>query len=447
MAQPVIMPRQGQSVESCILTRWYKQKGEEVQEGDILFSFETDKAAFDQEAPSSGILLEKFYGEGDEVPVLANVAVIGARGENVEQFRNAIAAGDTLQVEEPQKQEEESSETEESGTSPAPDIEPEEKTFSGRISPRARKLAEQFRVDILDLKGTGPGGRIVEADVRMALERRGHLTPLSKRKAAGLQAKTLEDVEAKQQLVMAGVPETPPEDAEDIPLSPIRKIIAENTWYSLQHSAQLTHHTSAGAERILGIRQVVKPLAGEHKLPDITLNDLVSFAVIRTLKHHPGLNAHFLGPAIRHFHQVHLGIAVHTERGLMVPAVKNASALTVKELSTQIAELAEACRSGAVNPDLLIPAAATFTITNLGTFGIEAFTPVLNLPQVAILGVGTIRYEPVPGSEEAFRFQPTIGLSLTYDHRAVDGAPASIFLQDLVREIENLEPEIPEVNL
>jgi len=168
---------------------------------------------------------------------------------------------------------------------------------------------------------------------------------------------------------------------------------------------------------------------------------MVCWCVIRALKKFPEANSHFLGDTIRTFNRIHLGIAVDTQRGLMVPTVKNADSLNLKELSLQIKEVAEACRIGKINPELIQSASASFTVSNLGSYGVEMFTPVINLPQAAILGVCTIINRPADLGNNTFGFVPYMGLSLTYDHRAIDGGPATLFLKEIKKEIENFKVE------
>jgi len=172
---------------------------------------------------------------------------------------------------------------------------------------------------------------------------------------------------------------------------------------------------------------------------NVTINDLVCYAVTRALKKHPLANSHFLGDTLRVFNKVHLGIAVDTERGLMVPAVRNADDLNIQQLAGQLKSVAETCKKGNINPELLSSEAASFSVSNLGSYGVELFTPVINLPQVAILGVNTIINRPADLGNGVYGFVPYIGLSLTYDHRALDGAPASALLRDIRLEIENLD--------
>ncbi len=457
MAEAVIMPRQGQSVETCVITQWHKNVGDPVEVGDLLFSYETDKAAFDEEAKVAGTLLARLYEEGDEVPVLKIVAVIGEKGEDISAILEE-AGKEGGEATEPSDGGEETPPPprKETPHAPAETVPAAPPVGTGgkpsAISPRARKLAEERGVDIASLTGTGPHGRIIERDVKKAIEERPRLTPLAKEK---MEKDHLvpppEKVAARERITASDLvpPETVPPAAgayRDVPLSRLRRLIADGMFRSLRESAQLTHHTSADARKMLALRKRVKPLAKAGKMPDITLNDMVSYAVIRALVKHPEINGHFLGDKVRLFNQVHLGFAVDTERGLLVPVVRDASLLTLEGLSIRMKELAAACQSGSINPDLLAAENASFTVSNLGAFGIEYFTPVLNIPQIGILGVNTITLRPWQNDDGTVAFIPRIGLSLTYDHRAIDGAPASRFLQTLCREIENLDPQLEGLN-
>ena len=456
MALAVIMPRQGQSVESCILTEWYKSEGEEVKKGDLLFAYETDKAAFEEEAPEDGLLLARFFDAGDEVPVLHNVAVIGAEGDAVDEFRpqgnQQLSPQDLSQ----QDIESNGSTEEMKSLSPEPLAAVSAAQSNGRstISPRARKLACKKRVVLDQLRGSGPGGRIIERDVLEAIRQGKRLTPLAQKKmeAEGLTvpAGSNEDsgrykagdlVERDQNA--AGLAGTEGLGAyTDAPLSNVRKIIAGAMLRSLQNSAQLTHHLSANVTGMLELRRQVKARQKEGYPHNITLNDMVCYAVIRSLLLHPGANAHFLGDSIRQFSQVNLGLAVDTDRGLMVPALLNADRLSLPGLSTSLKEMAESAKQGSISPDVLLPEAASFTVSNLGNYGVEMFTPVINLPQAAILGVNTIIQRPAVLPDGNFGFQPFMGLSLTYDHRALDGGPATLFLAEIKNQIESLNSDL-----
>jgi pyruvate dehydrogenase E2 component (dihydrolipoamide acetyltransferase) len=408
MAIAVIMPKQGQSVETCIITKWFKNKGENVSVGDILFSYETDKAAFDLESPADGILLDVFFSEGAEVPVLVNVAVLGKSGEETVSYNPdqtaSKAATASIASEAPEAV---------AAVNALKAVDADNKTsIDGkiRISPRAKRMAEDKSLDFTNIQGSGPNGRIIASDIEKVLSGG----------AAGLKSVQISGAEYTEQ-----------------PLSNVRKLIAKAMHASLQNSAQLTHHMSADVRHLLEARQLIKSkLTNDKNQQDITLNDMVCWCVIRALEKFPEANSHFLDDRIKTFHKVHLGLAVDTPRGLMVPSVKNASEMDLVKLSGELKSVAEACKKGSISPELIQSTSATFTVSNLGNYGVEMFTPVINLPQAAILGVCTIINRPANIGSNIFGFVPYIGLSLTYDHRAIDGGPATLFLKEIKEQIE-----------
>lgn len=422
MATPVIMPRQGQSVETCILTSFYKSPGDDVKKGDLLFAYETDKASFEEEAPEDGIFLGAFYEEGDEIPVLETVCVLGRKGEDISSFAPSGAGASDVENEEAQE------------TSPQPkgetqsrheEVKPQDSSDKLRISPRARKRALKNHVPLEKLSGSGPNGRIIDRDVCAWLEQK---------EMAGQSA--MKEPEEKEVASAVESSLSSSGDFEEEPLSHIRKIIAHSMHRSLQESAQLTHHLSADARKLLSARKKAK----ENNL-DMTINDFICFSVARVLKRFPRVNAHLNGETLRKFNKVHLGLAVDTERGLMVPAVRDADDFNVQGLAVRMRELAQKCRKGNVDPELLAPESASFTVSNLGNYGVEMFTPVLNLPQVAILGVNTIIHRPEMQDDGTIAIVPVIGLSLTYNHQTLDGGEATRFLKEVADELKRLDPE------
>ncbi len=418
MASPVVLPRQGQSVESCIITQWFKKVGDTVAEGDNLFSYETDKASFEETAKESGTLLAIFFQEDDDVPVLTNVAVIGQPGEDPSPFApdgaGAPAAAPAEAAPAPV------AEAPVAAAAPAaPAVQAPAQAVQG-VSPRARATAERLGINLAAAVPTGPNGRVIERDVFAARDAQPAAQPAA---AAAAPAAT-------------AAPAVPgARTYTETKLSNIRRVIAKTMHESLSSMAQLTHNTSFDATQVLALRAQFKASPEELGLNKVTINDLILFAVSRTLLRHPDLNAHFLGDKIRHYDHVHLGVAVDTPRGLLVPSLYDADTRSLLGISNASKELITAAQSGSINPDLLTE--GTFTVTNLGSYGIESFTPIINPPQVAILGVdGTIeRVRTVNGQITTYQ---AMGLSLTYDHRAVDGAPASRFLKDLVIALENI---------
>ena len=442
MAEIIIMPKQGQSVESCIITE-IKKKGDVVKKGDILFSYETDKASFEEEAPADGVVLEIFCDEGDEVPVLENVMVIGQPGEK------APLTPQTDSTPTPQKGDLEVQQSVIIEVQVPNVVTSNPPRGAGGLSPRAKNLAAAEAIDASQLTGSGPNGRVIEKDVKVALENRPKLTPLAKKIAveAGVQPQGAGSGlagMAKSTDLTSPVNAVYGVDYEDKKLSNMRKLIAKAMHTSLQNSAQLTHHLGADARNIQNLRKKAKAAFEAGTLSaNLTINDFVCFAVVKALKKFPNVNSHFLGESMRLFSKVHLGLAVDTERGLMVPAVRNADDLSIIGLSNQLKEVANACKKGAIDPELLAAESATFTVSNLGNYGVEIFTPVINLPQSAILGVNTIVPRPKDLGDGVYGFVPYIGLSLTYDHRALDGGEATRFLKQIAIEIETLEVEIP----
>ena len=441
------MPKQGQSVESCIVTEFKKKPGDKVAVGDVLFSYETDKASFEEEAKVAGTVLAVFFQDNDEIPCLTNVMVIGNEGESFAEFAPGNAAAPA-----PAPAEAAPAAKAEAAPAAAPAAEAPAAaaaTPGAPASPRARKLASEKCVNLDQVAGSGPYGRIIERDVQVAAVK---LTGLAKAKMAegGLAAPaegtglagTVKGSDLKvwkaNHTDIAGEGE----EFTVTKMSNMRKLIAKSMYNSLQNSAQLTHMLGADARRIQALRKKAKKALEEGRIDaNITINDFVCFAVIKALKQFPNLNSHCLGDAMRLFKSVNLGCAVDTERGLMVPAILHADDLNIVGLSKALKKVAEDCKKGSCNPDLLNSEAASFTVSNLGGFGVEYFTPIINVPQSAILGVGTITLRPKDLGAGVVGFVPYMGLSLTYDHRAVDGGEATRFLKQVATEIENLEVE------
>ena len=410
MAKAVIMPKAGITVESCIIGTWEKKVGDSVKVGDILFTYETDKANLECESTEEGTLLEIFYQDGDEVPCLMNVCAVGNPGEDCSALRPGDASLEEVKEDASEKTSE--APTEAPVVTVASEI--QDTGSKNAISPRARKLAERAGVDASMATPTGPSGRVIERDVR----------ELMNNPKAVVEAQAPVSVAAP----CAG------EEYTDVKFSGIRRAISKSMHTSLSTMAQLTHTTSFDATQILAYRKQLK--ASEGECAGITLGDIILYAVSRTLLNHPDLNAHMLDDNnIRLFHNVNLGVAVDTPRGLMVPTIFNADKMSLLEISKAVKELAAQCRDGNISPDKL--SGGTFTVSNLGSMGVESFTPVINPPQTGILGVcGTV--DRVRKAQDgSFTVYPAMGLSLTYDHRAVDGTPAARFQKELGYNLEN----------
>lgn len=426
LANPVIMPRQGQSVESCIITTWHKKVGDTVNEGDVLFSYETDKSAFDEKSLFSGTLLKILFEEGDVVPCLETVCFIGEAGEDVSSLGAPAAA------------EKKESAPEEKAAEPATAAAPaaasaataEVSAEGGRvkISPRAKNLALKTGVDMTAVGATGPHGRIIERDINAALDRGavGTVAAVEDFLAGKIAApeKAAEEAAANAAANIAA-------EYEEVPMSGVRRAIARSMHASLSEMAQLTLNASFDATALMEYRKALKAGAEDMGLGKISINDMVMYAVSRVLPDFPQINATLTDNTMRLYKHANIGLAVDTDRGLLVPTIFAADTMSLAKIAAADKAAAAKARDASLTPDEM--SGGSFTVTNLGSLGIESFTPVINPPQVAILGVcATVNRLRADGS-----VYPAMGLSLTFDHRAVDGAPAAKFLKALCTALEN----------
>ncbi len=482
MATEVIMPKLGQTMEEGTIVEWLKQEGEPVQRGEVLFTTESDKATLEVESPAKGFLRRILVSSGQTVPVLTVVALIArTAGED-------ISAYDSLPPRRGKGRGWGSAEA----TAPEPETGKETQPPTGRIfaSPRARKLAREKGIDLALVTGTGPNGRIAERDVVAYLEAPAgaglptvppKATPVAHRLAeqAGLDLRTVRgrgpdgritkaDVEQALRLrsgqalavtPAAAVPSppappVPPAPAEaveavaEVPMSGVRAIIAQRMHESHQTTAPVTLTTEADATAFVALRERLKASLADGLGFNLGYNDLLIKLVARALREFPYMNARLeydsLPPhrekgqgwgagVIRHLRGVHVALAVDTERGLLVPVIRDADRKGLAEIARELRALVERAQSGQALPDEL--SGSTFTITNLGVYEIDAFTPIINLPETAILGVGRIKARPAVVDGEICVRQ-VMWLSLTFDHRLVDGAPAARFLRRIKQLVE-----------
>jgi pyruvate dehydrogenase E2 component (dihydrolipoamide acetyltransferase) len=466
------MPKLGNSVESSIIVNWRKRLGDVVKEGEALLEVETDKATVEVESQANGTLLAIFFEAGADVAVMTPIAAIGQPGEDY----SALLPGGVGTPQSEASHWDEVSATPSATTNGAADVRtpfmasisptsdilppfiasssptPDTPPADIRVSPRARSLATRKGVALAGISGTGPGGRIIERDIQAFLARQLKLTPVAERMVAQGGFAIPEGVDPGKKITTRDLvpsvvgaqyiaplqPITSPQtmEATVIPMKGIRRTIATRMLASLQTTAQLTLNAYADARALKALRERLKTSDEALGLRGVTINDLVLYATAKALARFPDLNAHLKDDAIHQYPAVHLGFAVDTPRGLIVPVIKNAQVRTLRDLSAEAARLAKACQDGSIKPDDLD--GGTFTVSNLGGLGIDTFTPVLNPPQVAILGVGGIALRPVEVDDDV-KFIPHIPLSLTIDHRAVDGAPGARFLQALGRNLANVD--------
>ena len=432
MAKLVVMPKLGLTMTEDLVSRWLKAEGDAVKEGEPLFEVETDKLTNTIEATASGTLLKILAKEGDTLPCLAGVAVIGKPNEDISELVPGAAP---------------------KAEAPAPAAAPAApaKAPGGRVvaSPAAKKLAKELGLDIALVPGTGPGGRITEEDGKKfkaapppppeppkpAPEPGPKASPLAAKAAAEL-GMDLKDVPHKGGRILAAdilaavsapaAQEGPREEVKR--MNGMRKAIARNMQNSHMTSPTVTFNLGCDVTELAKLRARLK--AEDIK---VSYTDILVKLVAVALREFPLLNCSVDGDNIIYKNYVNMGVAVALDNGLVVPNVRDADKKGLREISAEVKELANLARTGGLPMDHL--SGGTFTITNLGMYGIESFSPIINQPEVAILGVNTIVEKPVVIDGEIC-VRPILNLSLTADHRVVDGSVAAQFLQRVKKLIE-----------
>ncbi len=453
MTEDLFIPKLGQTVDEVVLINWLVNDGDKVDFGDPVLEVETDKAIFNVEANAKGYIHLGHHKLQETVPVLTVVATIGKKDETFSPSSDILVETEGP-VEQPEITQEELSEK--------ASIEPPVQKRRQKIfaSPRARKLAGEEGADLSKIKPTGGEGvRIVEGDVLAYLDQKPKVTPVAAAFAremgfdiSGLQGSgpkgmvNRSDVEKAIQRRMAGgvsamKPEMPEIKYADVnirekkPISGVRRIIFDRMAASDQLTARVTLVTEVDATELVKLRESLKTKKADAWGFAPGYNELIGLIVARKLNEYPYMNARLSqdGTQIEYLENVNLGFAVDTERGLMVPVVKDVDHLDLHDFGQQFRQLVKAARNGKIDPANLI--GGTFTITNLGTYDVDAFTPVINLPELAILGIGLIKEKVVPIDGEV-GIRKMMTLSLVFDHRLVDGAPAAAFLQKIKERIE-----------
>ena len=400
MATVITLPQKGLTEESSVIAELYVKEGDAVVAGAPLFAIETGKATFDVESEVSGTVLGIFVSVGDDVRIKAPVMVIGEPGEAFERPESSAPASAPAAA------------PAVSAPAAAPTAAPVRAEGAPCFaSPRAKAAAERAGVDWRDAAATGPEGRVIEKDI------------------AALAAGGKKGIVAKA----AAAAETA--EFEIVKNSGIRRVIAQNMHDSLATMAQLSFTAYFDATELFEYREMVKAQGEKLGYPNISINDMILFAVSRTVLDYPLFNAHFSDKETKIFHRVHLGVATNTERGLMVPTLFNADLKSLNMISREAKELSRACRENTITPDQL--SGGTITVTNIGNNNISSFTPVINPPQTSIIGVCSPEWRVRPGKNGEMEMYRAMGISLTIDHRAVDGAPAAEFLNAFCRRLEN----------
>jgi len=422
MIHEVILPQMGQTMTEGVIVRWLVKEDQAVKKGDVLFEIESDKAVLEVESTAEGHVRKLLYPEGSTLPVLTVVALIG----NPEDDINGYAAdeADTL-VTTPV------SESVPLTASPvnkhAVEMLPQaqkdgvvrERIFA---SPRARRIAREKGIVLSLVEGSGPNGRVVEADILAFVEVQAKATPMTTKEAI-----------APTSISKPTTPSLAPAPGLTIPLVGVRARIAERMSASAHTTARVTLTTELDATRLVEVRTQLKDVLADSLGFSIGYNDLLVAICARALREHHILNSRIEGNHIRMLDEINVGLAVDTERGLLVPVVRNADRLGVEDIARRIREVVARAREGRCSPDELT--GGTFTITSLGMYGVDAFSPIINLPECAILGVGRISLRPAVVDGKIVARQ-RMWLSLSFDHRVVDGAPAARFLQRITQLVE-----------
>ncbi len=398
MPVDIIVPPLSQTMDTLILVQCLKQRGEVVIKGELLFSVETDKATLEVESPANGTLFAVYAKPQSEIKVRSVIGKIlipdedpPTVGEKVDQNEVSKQLSSTIKrTPEKVEQSEKASLT-------------EDRIFS---SPRARRLAEHhhFEINELSITGSGPRGMIVERDVQAVVGQ------------------------------IDFSPERAEDRTEEIPQSNVRKIIAERMMYSHLNNAPVTYMCECDATHLVEYRKTfIEDNASVNYKP--TFTDLFIKITCQLLQHHPLLNATFDNDQLKVYKSMHIALAVDTPRGLIVPVLKNAGKMNLMEISKNRGQLVDSALSGKSHPEDL--SGGTFTISNLGTLGVDFFTPIINPPQVAILAIGRIREVPAVYNGK-IQIRQLMGVGVTCDHRVIDGAPAARFLHDFCTLIEDI---------
>jgi len=371
------MPRLSLTMKEGTVIQWFKKEGDPVKKGEPLVEVLSEKVTYDVEAPASGVLRKILAQEGVDVPVAGTLGIITEPDEPLPKIEEAAPVAPPETIEEKVSV-------------------PEEMVKKARervvASPAAKRLAREHGVDLTKVKGSGPQGRIVEADVRRYLEKTVPLTPRVR---------------------------------EVIPLMGIRKTTAER----VSMSARTAPHSTITMEVDMSKAAELREKTG------VSYTDVLVKAVAKALREHPLLNSTLQDDRIKIYEDINIGVAVATEKGLVVPVIRNVDKKTLTQIASTLKELVEKARGGKLTKEDLT--GGTFTITNLGMYGVEVFIPIINPPEAAILGVGKVTEKPVIENKE-IRVKPTVHLSLSFDHRIVDGAPAAKFLQKIKQLLEGL---------
>ncbi|GAA4917548.1 dihydrolipoamide acetyltransferase family protein [Streptomonospora salina] len=425
----IYMPRLSDTMEEGVISSWVKNVGEEVASGDVLVEIETDKAVMEYEAYEDGYLVKQTVSEGDTVPI---GEVIGYLGDTPDAVPEEPSSGGAAAPAEPGPAEDGRSQegAGEPAQAPQPAASGSDASGSGgeegtrpRSSPLARRLAREYGVDIASISGSGPKGRIVRADIEAAAQQRPAEAPAA---AAAPQA-AAPAAAADRQAYDDG------RDSSEVQVSNVRKVIARRLVQSKQEAPHFYLRRTIDAEALKAFRSQINAQL-ESTGDKISFNDLIVKACATTLRTHPEVNRSWVDEKLLQHGRINVGVAVAVEAGLIVPVLHDADKTPLSEVGARSRELAERARDGKLKPQEM--SGGTFSVSNLGMYGMDSFSAVINPPEAAILAVGAMKRQPVVHEGEVVA-RTTMSLELSVDHRAVDGAVGAAFLKDLAEVLEN----------
>jgi pyruvate dehydrogenase E2 component (dihydrolipoamide acetyltransferase) len=414
----VIMPKAGMDMQEGQIVKWKKNEGEYVKKGEILLEITTDKVNMEVEAEASGYLLKKLKHDGDIVPVITTIGYLGDIDDEIPELENMpVKESEKVEVAKIDSKKEENY----------------IKVDKIRATPAARKIARDRNIDLKKVIGTGPKNRIQKIDVENYIESEIKITPLAKRIAEdkGIDLSTVVGSGHGGKIFKEDLPL---ESLKSIPMSNMRKIIAKRMSESYFTAPTFTLNLDVDMTKSLSFRDEIFDYIMKETNKKVTITDIISFATTRALMKHPHVNARLDEDNIIIHDYVNLAIAIGLEEGLLTPVIKDAHLMTFKEMVLALKDIQERAKSMRLSPDDL--QGSTFTISNLGMYGITQFNPIINLPNSAILGVSAIQERAIPANGE-IKIRPIMTLSLTLDHRIIDGVIGAKFLQELKNYLEN----------
>lgn len=440
VAKEVIMPKLGMTMETGTIIRWFKEQGEPVQTGDLLLEVMTDKINIEVESYETGILLKRYYEADTVVPVNQVIAYIGAEGESVPDSPPDSSAQPDESAAEAGQQAQPAAEavadsghmSEDAGVSNGGKV---------RATPAARKLAREQGVPLEQIKGTGERGRIHAADVEAYIEANAvRATPLARKiaEAEGLDLREVKGTGVHGKVMQSDVASSRPAAVQQEDslqkLEGVRKIIAQRMAQSAFTAPHVTLTSEVDMTRSMELRSSLLPVIEKQTGSRLSYTEIIIKAVAHQLRKHPQIRTQLDGEYIRYVSDIHIGLAVANDNGLVVPVIQHADQKGLAELTQESKSLAALARENKLKPNQI--SGGTFTISNLGMYAVDAFTPIINQPESAILGVGRIKEKAV-GMDGQIVLRPMMTLSLSFDHRIIDGAPAAAFLTDLKQSLEN----------